>query len=233
MPRRNGPHTSRRRSDHVERVFHELGLMEREGSGFDLMYERLLVTGRGAPVAEEGVDSVHVTIPRRVVSPAVIRLMAEADQRYQLTQRERIALGLLAQSEGLTAAELAVRLELEDPRALRTWIGRLIEVELLQLAGRTRGTRYFVAPGLLREVGLDGPTTLRRVEPHRLRALILEDLRLYPDSSRVEIHRRIGSEIHPKTLTRALDALMREERVEATGERRWRRYRLRSNGRDA
>lgn len=231
---RNILHASRRRNDLLARVFHDLGLMEREGSGFDLMYERLLVTGRGAPVAEEGVDSVHVTIPRRVVSPAVIRLMADADQRYQLTQRERIALGLLAQGEGLTAADLAARLELEDPRSLRTWLGRLIELELVQQAGRTRGTRYFVAPALLRAVGLDGPTTLRRMEPHRLRALILEDLGLYPDSSRVEIHRRIGSEIHPKALTRALDALMREDKVEAAGERRWRRYRLRADeGREA
>lgn len=231
---RNILHASRRRNDLLARVFHDLGLMEREGSGFDLMYERLLVTGRGAPVAEEGVDSVHVTIPRRVVSPAVIRLMADADQRYQLTQRERIALGLLAQSQGLTAAELATRLELEDPRSLRTWLGRLIELELVQQAGRTRGTRYFVAPALLREVGLDGPTTLRRMEPHRLRALILEDLGLYPDSSRVEIHRRIGPEIHPKALTRALDALIREDKVEAAGERRWRRYRLRADeGREA
>lgn len=60
------------------------------GSGFDLLYERLLASGRGAPAVREGADSVHVTIPRRVIQPGVIRLVAEADKRYQLTQRERI-----------------------------------------------------------------------------------------------------------------------------------------------
>ncbi|MCC6219586.1 MAG: hypothetical protein IT505_08805, partial [Aquabacterium sp.] len=38
-------------------------------------------------------------------------LMAEADARYQLTQRERITLGVLAQTEGMTARELGAVLE--------------------------------------------------------------------------------------------------------------------------
>jgi hypothetical protein len=35
-------HASRRRNEGLARVFHDLNLMEREGSGFDLMYDRLL-----------------------------------------------------------------------------------------------------------------------------------------------------------------------------------------------
>jgi hypothetical protein len=62
--------------------------------------------------------------------------------------------------------------------------------------------------------------------PHRLRALIVEDLERFPDSGRVDIHRRIGPEIHPKAVMRALDALVEEETVVAIGERRWRKYRL-------
>jgi ATP-dependent DNA helicase RecG len=38
--------------------------MEREGSGFDPMYDRLLTSGRAAPVVTEGVDSVHVVVQR-------------------------------------------------------------------------------------------------------------------------------------------------------------------------
>lgn len=96
-------HASRRRNEGLARVFHDLGLMEREGSGFDLMYDRLLSQGRPAPVPEEGPDSVKVTIQRRIVKPEVMRLMSEADARFQLTQRERITLGVLALSEGMTA----------------------------------------------------------------------------------------------------------------------------------
>lgn len=69
-------------------------------------------------------------------------------------------------------------------------------------------------------------TTLSRISPHRLRALVLEDLKRYPGSSSSEINRRIGAEISPRTLRRALEALVSEETVTSTGDRRWRRYRL-------
>ena len=216
---RNILHASRRRNDGLARVFHDLKLMEREGSGFDLIYERLLASGRAAPTATEGADSVQVTVPRRVIQPGVIQLLAEADQRFQLSQRERIAFAMLAQTEGLSAVELAERLELDDPVALRAWTARLLELDLIKKSGRTKATRYFVPPELLRAAGLDGVTTLKRVQPHRLRALILEDLERY-------IHRRIGREIHEKTLARALDALGKEGVVSFQGERRWRTYRL-------
>jgi ATP-dependent DNA helicase RecG len=223
---RNILHESRRRNDGLARLFHDLELMEREGSGFDLIYDRLLTSGRAAPEVSEVGDSVHVVVSRRVVSPDVIRLIDDADARHQLTQRERIVLGMLAQTEGLTATELAARLELDDPAKLRAWMDRLVDLGLVQQAGRTKATRYFVPPSLLRVAGLDRRTTLTRLEPHRLRALILEDLKRYPDSGRVDIHRRIGPEIHPKTLTRELIALIAKGFVAATGERRWRTYRL-------
>jgi ATP-dependent DNA helicase RecG len=222
---RNILHASRRRNDGLARVLHDLKLMEREGSGIDLMYERLLATGRGAPTVKEGSDSVHVTVPRRVVQPGVIRLLAEADGRYQLTQRERITLALLAQTEGLLAAALSERLELDDPSSLRSWLGRLPDWGLIEQTGRTKGTRYFVPPAFLREAGLDRATTLARVQPHRLRALIREDLERFPDSSISDIHRRVGSEIPLRTIRTALNRMLTDGTIEAAGVRRWRKYR--------
>ncbi|MCL4761454.1 MAG: putative DNA binding domain-containing protein [Burkholderiales bacterium] len=219
-------HESRRRNDGLAHIFHDLKLMEREGSGIDLLFERLLATGRKAPTITEGTDSVHVTIPRRVVQPGVIKLLVEADKRYQLTQRERITFALVAQTESISAAELAEELELGDTNALRPWLGRLVDWGLIEQTGRPNATRYFVPPALLREAGLDALTTLKRVQPHRLRALILEDLGRFPDSGRADIHRRIGPEIHEKALARALDALRGEGAIVSTGERRWRKYRL-------
>ncbi len=78
----------------------------------------------------------------------------------------------------------------------------------------------------IREAGLDERTTLTRVQPHRLRALILEDLERFPGSGRGDIHRRIGPEIHTKTLARPLEALLKDGQIVASGERRWRTYRL-------
>jgi ATP-dependent DNA helicase RecG len=223
---RNILHQSRRRNEGLARVFHDLKLMEREGTGIDLLFERLLASGRGLPTVSEGTDSVHVTVPRRVIQPGVIRLLAEANQRYQLTQRERIVFALLAQTEGRSASELAGHLELPDAAALRPWLGRLIEWQLIEQTGRTKATRYFVPPALLRAAGLDKLTTLRRVQPHRLRALILEDLERFPDSARGDVHRRIGPEIHVRTLGRALETLVDSGEILSSGVGRWRRYRL-------
>ena len=121
---------------------------------------------------------------------------------------------------------LGFELELPDAAALRHWLGRLLTWGLIEQSGRTKATRYFVPPALLREAGLDALTTLTRVQPHRLRALILEDLERFPDSSISDVHRRIGPEIPPRTVKRAFDLLVSEGTISATGERRWRRYRL-------
>lgn len=221
-------HASRRRNDGLARVFHDLKLMENEGSGFDLLYDRLLTSGRAAPTVVEGDDSVHVVVPRRVVHPGVIRLMAEADQQHQLSQRERIVLGMLGQSEAMSAVELAEALELPDGAALRSWISRLEDLGLVLQMGRSRATRYFVEPAYMRQTGLDGPTTLTRVETYRLRALIVEDVGRYPDSSASDIYRRVGQEIPERSFRRALAELRQEGRIVAVGERRWRRYRLKT-----
>lgn len=219
-------HQSRRRNDALARVFHDLGLMEREGTGIDLLYERLLSSGRAAPKVVEGPDSVHVTIPRRVVHPAVIRLLEDADARYQLTQRERIALGMLAQSDGLRAVEFAERLALDDVGSLRTWVNRLLEVGLVDQAGRTQATRYFVPPAILQSAGLERRTNLSRVQPHRLKALIIEDLQRFPGSGLSAINRRIGPEINDKAVSRALLELVKAGEVIPAGKNRYRVYSL-------
>lgn len=190
------------------------------------MYDRLLSQGRPAPVPEEGADWVKVTIQRRIVRPAVLRLLADADERFQLTQRERIVLGALAQTEGMTAKELGAVLETEYKEDLRVWLGRLQAFGLVGFAGRTRAIRYFVEPALLSSADLRLPTTLLRIEPYRLRALILEDLSRYPDSSRVDINKRVGTEISAKNIKRSLDDLSDAGEIAFSGERRWRRYRL-------
>ena len=217
-------HTYRRRNDGLTRIFHDLKLMEREGTGFDLMYEKLLISGRSAPTVREEIDSVHVTIPRRVLHPAVIRLIALADERHQLGQRERIVLGMLASTEGMLATELASELELAEPAALRPWLDRLLDLQIISQTGRTRATRYFVTPSLLRSVGLDRQTTLKRIEPHRLRALVEEDISRYPGATAPEIRSRVAPEIPASTLRDALQVLVTSQRIRPEGERRWRRY---------
>jgi ATP-dependent DNA helicase RecG len=217
-------HTTVRRNEHLARLFHDLKLMEREGSGFDKIFEVLLSQGRPAPELIETHDRVQVTVRRRILKPEVIDFIAKADQTYQLTQRERIALGLLAQHDALTARELASTLELSSVEALKPWLKRLLEWQLVQSAGRTQATRYFVDPSLLRTLNFTGETTLKRIEPHRLAALVLEDLKRYPESAIGAIRQRIGGEIHPKQVKRALEELIERGAVRFEGDNRWRRY---------
>ncbi len=223
-------HASRRRNDGLARVFHDLGLMEREGSGFDLMYERLLASGRPPPVPTEGIDSVHVTVLRRIVKPQVIALIDQADQRYQLSQRERITLGILAQTDGLTAIELCRQLEVAGADALKLWLGRLPALALVQTSGRTKGQRYFVDPALLRGAKVPAMTSLARIEPHRLKALVVEDLRRYPSSAIGEIHRRVGAELPRPQLKRVLADLVSRGDLRMTGVKRASRYSLTGGG---
>lgn len=217
-------HTTVRRNDHMARLFHDLKLMEREGSGFDKIYEVLLSQGRPAPELVETHDRVQVTVRRRILRPEVIDFIAKADATFQLTQRERIALGLLAQHDALTARELSILLELPSAEALQPWLTRLVDWSIVKSMGRTQATRYFIEPGLLDSLDFSATTTLKRIESHRLAALILEDVARYPKTKMGDIHKRIGLEIPRSRIRRSVEELVRSGKLLSEGVRSGTRY---------
>lgn len=219
-------HKSVRRNEEFARLLHDLGLMEREGSGYPMLYDALTSNGRGLPVVENRTDSVSVTVPRRIIKPEMITFLEKVEAALQPTQRERIVLGLLAQHEALTAAELCRLLALEDASALTGWLGNLLKRQAIRQKGRTSGTRYYVAPQLLRRFAYSARTTLKRIEPPRLKALLLEDLERYPMSGVGEIRARIGEEISQYQIKSQLHSLVEDGLLEAEGKNRWRKYRL-------
>ena len=77
---------------------------------------------------------------------------------------------------------------------------------------------------MLRNLQFPRETTLKRIEPHRLAALVLVDLERYPKSAIGAIHQRIGGEIHPKQVKRTLEELTAKGSVRFEGDKRWRRY---------
>lgn len=95
---------------------------------------------------------------------------------------------------------------------------------LIQQIGRTRAKRYFIEPTFLRRMDFSGQTTLKRIESHRLRALVVEDLKRYPGSAIGEIHSRIGTEINRRRIKRTIDGLVKNEDIYYKGEKRGRRY---------
>lgn len=221
---RNILHTSVQRNRHLSQVFYALNMMEREGSGYDRMYDALLSRGRPIPVPREEHDSVIVRVERRIVRPEVVALLSAASQQFALRQRERICLGLVAQHGLLKSADFSRILDLPDETRVRTWLGSLLEKQIILARGRTRATEYMVNPEWLRLLQTKGPTTLKKIEPHRLRHLVLEDLQTYSPSAKTaaspaEIHRRIGQEISVYKLRRALEDLRRAGSVGHNGKR--------------
>lgn len=219
-------HVTSKRNQHLAKVFYDLGLMEGEGSGFDRMYEVLLSTGRPVPEVAEGNDRVTVTVRKRIINPAIVDFVAKADQTFMLAQRERITLGLLAQHEALTAIQLGRVLELGHSQDIGDWLGRLTQWGIVKTRGRTKGTEYFVEPDLLRKLDFRGTTSLRNIEGHRLRELVLQDLEIYRQAKISEIHKRIGTEIPQQKLRRALKSLVAEGTLKTSGEKRGRQYLL-------
>lgn len=221
---RNILHSSVARNQHLSQVFRDLKLMEREGSGYDMIYDVLLSNGKQIPEVIEGDDRVTVIIRKRIIKTDVVDFVAKADETFQLTQRERVALGLIAQHESLTAINLSSLLALKNAEDVRHWIGQLHKLEIVKTKGRTKGTEYYVDPALLRRLDFKGATTLKGIEPHRLRELILSDLSVYLEASIAEINSRIGNEIPSRKIRRELLRLIQEGLIAAEGEKKGRKY---------
>ncbi|MEY3173078.1 MAG: hypothetical protein RLZZ436_991 [Planctomycetota bacterium] len=213
-------HTSSKRNPHLAKVFYDLKLMEGEGSGFDRMYEVLLSSGRPIPDVQQGDDRVVVTVRKQIARTSIVDFMVKAELTLQPTQRELITLGLLAQHEALTAIELVKVLELSRAEDLKHWIGRLKDWGVVSSRGRTKATEYFVEPDVLRKLEFQGGTTLKGIERHRLRELILRDLEIYRKASISEIHGRIGSEIPRRKIRRELGELVAENEIGSQGVKR-------------
>ena len=219
-------HKSVKRNEHLAKVFHDLKLMEREGSGFDLIYDVLLSNGKPLPKVQEGDDRVVVTVYKRIINKAIIDFVRKADETFQLKQKERIALGLIAQNESLTAKEMIELLELNDALELKHWIGKLVENDLIKTKGRTKGTEYFVESGLLKKLDFKGKTSLKGIEIHRLQELIRRDLEIYQEASFSDIHERIGKEIPIRKVRYELQKMIKSEVIETIGKGRWQKYLL-------
>ena len=218
-----------RRNTHLAQVFYDLQLMEREGYGYDRVYEILLSEGKPIPVVEEGNDRVTVTVYRRIVKPEIVRLIEKANEEYQLRQKEVICLGLIAQHSSLSALELAKRLNIKETQGIRTWLGRLVDVGLIELKGKTKAAEYSINPAYLRRLNYKGKTDLTKIAPHRLKELILADLEIYRTAPIRDIHERIGKEISDRKIKRQIDALIGEERISKIGVNNHTRYSLNQN----
>lgn len=219
-------HKTVKRNEHFANLCYALRMMEREGSGYDKMYEVLLSNGKQIPKVEEGDDYVKAIVGRRIISQEAIKVIRYALQVAELRQKQIICLGLIAQHESISAADLIKLLNLKNRDALSLWLDKLVDDGIVETSGRKKGKEYRVCSHILKESGYKGQTSLKRIEPYRLRELIIEDLKIYECASLRDIQQRIGDEISYQKLWKQLDNMIKEGILESTGKNRWTKYRL-------
>ena len=223
-------HSSKRRNDHLCKVVNDLKMMEREGSGYDVMYEEQLMNGKSVPVPREEDDRVIVTVKKLINNPGVIGLIRKVAEQYHLTRKEKIALGLIAQNHTMTATAIIKLLDLKGEHPTRAWLDRLVNLKVVLTKGKTRGTEYFINPKIIRNSNFQQKPDLKTIEPHRLRELLFEDLKIYPKSSISDISKRIGPEISRYKIRLQLHALIEADRVIKEGASSATVYLVKNNG---
>lgn len=216
-------HQSTKRNEHLSKIFYDLNLMEREGSGYDKMYEILLSEAKKPPIVKEGDDRVTVTVYKQITNVDAISLVEKIKNQFQLNQKEIICLGIIAQYNSIIATEFSKQIQSNNDKQIKCWLGGLLEYEIVRTKGKTKGTQYYINPAVLKGTGLER-TNLQQIEEHRLKQLIIEDLENYPSSMIESIHMRIGKEIPVRKLRAVLYRLAKTGEVYTAGGKKFRKY---------
>ena len=214
-----------KRNEHLAKVFYDLHLMEAEGSGYDLMYETLLSTGKRPPVIVEGNDSIEVTIERKIVSKEAYRLCDYVSQQYGIKQKGIIALGIIIQEGIINCTKLASLLQLSESERLRPYVTSLLENNIIVSSGRGKGLKYQVNPLLISGIHANFPTTLKTIEPYRLKALICEDLKFHANSLVSEVASRL-KDVDYGQLQTTMRQMASQKELATSGGRKYRKYSL-------
>lgn len=218
-------HTTYRRNPHLIRVLHDLKLMEGEGSGYNLIYEITSRDAKAFPIPISDYNATSVTQYSKILDEEAVLLLDFIAKNYQLSQKEFIALGVVTRHKKILATQLTKELQLTDEDRLRSYISKLAEQSIIIKRGIKKGTEYLINPKLIINSKINIKTTLKVIEPHRLKALIEEDLKLYPKSKSSEIQVRI-SELPIEDIRKCLSLLEKEGVVFTDGVKKGKTYSL-------
>jgi ATP-dependent DNA helicase RecG len=165
--------------------------MEGEGSGYDLIYEKNCRDLKPFPEIISDYNSTRVIQTSKILDEDVVLLIDFIAQHYTLSQKEFIVLGVVARFKKILSTQLSKILQLTDEERLRPYVSRLQEQGILVTRGYKKGTEYLINPSLITSSKINVKPSLKLIEPHRLKALIEEDLKLNPDSSITNIQKRL------------------------------------------
>jgi len=214
-----------RRNTHLIKILHDLKLMEAEGSGYDMIYEKLILDAKELPIIESSFNEVSVTLKSGIVDVDALNLINYIISNFQLSGREEIFVGIVARHHKIPATELVKILQLPKEERLRTWYTRLCDMQIIKTHGEKKGTAFVINPKLIADSKLNIKPSLRAIEPHRLKALIVEDLRLHPRSKSSAIQERIV-DVPIEEIRRMLFLMEKGKMITSEGAKRYKVYLL-------
>jgi ATP-dependent DNA helicase RecG len=101
----------------------------------------------------------------------------------------------------------------------------LLDSGLVITRGKTKGNSFLVNPQVIANSKSNIKTSLKTIEPHRLMALIEEDLKFHPNSARSEVQKRLP-DVDEKDIKKCLYKLTQSGQISTEGGKTYRRYKL-------
>jgi ATP-dependent DNA helicase RecG len=140
------------RNRRIAEVLGKLGLVERAGQGFDLIYRTCIQQSKPLPdFTRTSEHSVWVTLHGQIQDPEFLRFLEEIG-------RERLA---AFSTEDFLVLDLVHREQLV-PDSLKPRLEPLLEQGVIERIGRGRGVRYLLSRRFYRFLGKPGVYTRRR-----------------------------------------------------------------------
>ncbi len=220
-------HERQRRNPHLIQTLHDLKLMEGEGSGYDLVYEKLSLDAKSFPEIESSFTKMAVTVYSGIIDEEALSVIDYINKHFQLTQKEAITLGIIGTRKKLLSTQLSTALQLNAEDKLKYWLGTLLDKNILISRGAKKGTEYLLNPDLFSQAKLNLTPSLKTIEPHKLKALILEDLKYNGRSSMNAIQERL-KEVLPFDIQKTMYKMAKDGDVFIEGGTKNRVYYLNS-----
>ena len=218
-------HAKHRRNPHFIELMFALGMMEGEGSGYDLIYELNALEAKEKPQVESSYNECVVIQYAKIIAPEVLPLLDYVMQHYQLRSKDFTAFGIIAREQKTYSTELTKELQLTDDERLRSYTASLLKQGLIIQKGAHKGSYYMVNPLLIKNSKANSiPTTLKTIEPDVLQSLILHDLEKHPQSKLSEIAARL-IDADLKEVRKVVYSLV-DRKIKAEGANRNRTYSL-------
>jgi ATP-dependent DNA helicase RecG len=218
-------HERQRRNPHLIQTLHDLKLMEGEGSGYDLVYEKLSLDAKPFPLIESSFNKMIVTVESGIIDEEALSVIDYVNKHFQLTQKETITLGVVATVKKILSTQLSSNLQLNQEDKLKYWLGSLMDKSILMSRGVKKGTEYLLNPDLFSQAKLNLTPSLKTIEPYKLDALIIEDLKHNGESKMADIQSRL-SEVYPEDIQKAVYRLVKSETLIPVGAYKNRTYLL-------